>query len=110
MSASNIETVRDSVFCNLTETNDWLQMAEIGEAHYSVIFVFKDGLISKISASAKPETANAFNNVLMQLMIWAKENKSDLLTEMMPDGKFIYNAENAVKTLTLLTEWKENTK
>ena len=110
MSVSNIETVRDSVFCNLSETNDWLQIAEIGEAHYSVIFVFKDGLISKISASAKPETAKAFNNVLTPLMIWAKENKSDLLTEMMPEGKFIYNAENAMKTLTLLTEWKENTK
>ena len=110
MSVSNIETVRDSVFCNLSETNDWLQIAEIGEANYSVIFVFKDGLISKISASAKPETANAFNNVLTQLMIWAKENRSNLLTEMMPEGKFIYNAENAMKTLFLLTEWKENTK
>jgi len=110
MSVSNIETVKDSVFCNLSETNDWLQIAEIGEAHYSVIFVFKDGLISKISASAKPETAEAFNNVLTPLLIWAKENKPDLLTEMMPEGKFIYNAENATKTLNLLTEWKESTK
>jgi hypothetical protein len=110
MSVSNIETVRDSVFCNLSETNDWLQIAEIGEAHYSVIFVFKDGLISKIIASAIPETAEAFNNVLTPLMIWAKENRSDLITEMMPEGKFIYDAENAMKTLNLLTEWKENTK
>jgi len=110
MSISNIETAGDSVFCNLTEKNDWLQIAEIGEAHYSVMFIFKDGLISKISASAKPETAEAFNNVLAPLMIWARENKSDLLTEMMPEGKFIYNAENANKTLTLLTEWKESTK
>ena len=110
MSVSNIETVKDSVFCNLSETNDWLQIAEIDEAHYSVIFVFKDGLISKIIASAKPETAKAFNNVLTRLMIWAKENRSDLLAEMMPRGKFIYNAENATKTLSLLTEWKESTK
>jgi len=110
MSVSNIETFGDSVFCNLSETNDWLQTAEIGEAHYSVIFVFKDGLISKISASANPETAKAFNNVLTPLLIWAKENKSDLLTEMMPGSKFIYNAENAIKTLTLLTEWKESTR
>ncbi len=43
-------------------------------------------------------------------MIWSKENKSDLLNEMMPEGKFIYNAENATKTLALLTEWKESTK
>ena len=110
MSVSNIETVGDSVFCNLSETNDWLQIAEIGEAHYSVIFVFRDGLISKIIASAKPETAEAFKNVFTPLMIWAKENEPDLLSEMMPGGKFIYNAENAVKTLTLLTEWKESTK
>jgi hypothetical protein len=110
MFVSNIETVRDSVFCDLAETNDWLQIAEIDEAHYSVIFVFKDGCISKISASAKPETAHAFNNVLTPLMIWAKENRSDLLNEMMPEGKFIYNAENASKTLAMLTEWKESTK
>ena len=109
MSVSDIETVRDSVFCNLSETNDWLQIAEIGEAHYSVVFIFKDGLISKISASAKPETAEAFNNVLTLFLNWAKENKSDLLAEMMPEGKFIYNAENAMKTLTMLTEWKEST-
>ena len=108
MSVSNIETVGDSVFCDMSETNDWLRTAEIGEAHYSVIFTFKDGLISKIIASAKPETAKAFNSVLTPLMIWAKENNSDLLTEMMPEGKFIYNAENATKTLALLTEWKEN--
>lgn len=110
MSVSNIETFGDSVFCNLSETNDWLQTAEIGEAHYSVIFVFKDGLISKISASANPETAEAFTNVLTPLLIWAKENKFDLLSEMMPEGKFIYNAENATKTLNLLTEWKESTR
>ena len=110
MSVSNIETVGDSVFCDLSETNDWLRTAEIGEAHYSVIFIFKEGLVSKIIASAKPKTAKAFNNVLTPLMLWAKENKPDLLSEMMPGGKFIYNAENATKTLTLLTEWKENTK
>jgi hypothetical protein len=110
MSVGNIETVGDSVFCTLSETNDWLRTAEIGEAHYSVIFIFKEGLVSKIIASAKPRTAKAFNNVLTPLMIWAKENKPDLLSEMMPGGKFIYNAENATKTLALLTEWKENTK
>jgi hypothetical protein len=110
MSVGNIETAGDSVFCTLSETNDWLRTAEIGEAHYSVIFIFKEGLVSKIIASAEPRTANAFNNVLTPLMIWAKENKPDLLSEMMPEGKFIYNAENATKTLALLTEWKENTK
>jgi hypothetical protein len=110
MSVDNIETAGDSVFCAFSETNDWLRIAEIGEAHYSVIFIFKEGLVSKIIASAEPRTANAFNNVLTPLMIWAKENKPDLLSEMMPEGKFIYNAENATKTLALLTEWKENTK
>jgi len=48
--------------------------------------------------------------VLTPLMIWAKENKSDLFNEMIPGGKFIYNAENAMKTLNLLTEWKESTR
>jgi len=29
---------------------------------------------------------------------------------MMPEGKFVYNAENAKKSLVLLREWQDATK
>jgi hypothetical protein len=110
MSIGIIKTYKDTAFCNLTETNDWLKTAEIGEAYYTVKFVFHNGLIRQLQAEAKPETQQAFNQVLSHLMKWASENKATILTEMMPEGRFIYNAENARKTLALLRAWKESTK
>ena len=107
MSISNIESHGDTAFCNLTETNEWLKTAEIGEAYYGVKFIFKDGLIKHLRAETKPETQLAFSQVLSPLMKWANENKVDALEEMMPEGKFIYNAENARKTLNLLRSWKD---
>jgi len=110
MSISNIKMHEDTAFCNLTETNDWLKTAEIGEAYYTVKFVFHNGLIRQLQAEAKPETQQAFNQVLSHLMKWASENKATILTEMMPEGRFIYNAENARKSLALLRSWKDSLK
>jgi len=108
MSISNIETFGDTAFCNLTETNDWLKTAEIGEAYYKVKFIFHKRLIKHLQAEAKPETQNAFNEVLSPLMKWASENKTEVLKEMMPEGRFIYNAVNARKTLALLRSWRNS--
>jgi len=110
MSISDIKTKGDTVSCNLSITNDWLKTAEIGEVYYKAIFTFEDGLIKHISAEATPETEQAFMKVLPPFMDWAKENNADLLKEMMPEGKFIYNAENARQFLALLKSWKENLK
>ncbi len=110
MAINNIAVHGDTVFCNLTETNDWLKTAEIGEAFYRVKFIFYKGLIKELRAEAKPETQQAFSQILPPLMKWATENKAEVITEMMPEGKFIYKAENARKTLTLLRSWKESLK
>ena len=70
-------------------------------------FVVTDGLIQSIRAELTPETDQAFGEILDPLMKWASENKPELLAEMMPEQKFIYNASNAKKSLSLLREWKE---
>jgi len=108
MNISDIKTHGDTVICNLTETNDWLKTAEIGKANYKVKFIFQNGLIKHLYAEAKPEIQQLFSQVLSSLMTWASENKADVLKEMMPEGRFIYNAENAKKTLALLRSWKDS--
>ncbi len=108
MSIFDIKAKGDTVSCNLSITNDWLKLSEIGEANYTVIFIFKDGLVKRIRAEIKAETQRAFSKVLPPLMEWAKENKADLLKEMIPEGKFIYNAENAKKALALLRSWRDS--
>jgi hypothetical protein len=108
MTISNIESRGDTTFCNLTETNDWLKTAEVGKTYYTVKFIFHKGLIKHLYAKAKPETQKSFSQVLSPLMNWATENKAEVLEEMMPEGRFIYNAENAKKSLALLRSWKES--
>ena len=110
MSIIRLSTKADTVFCDLTETNDWLKTAGIGEARYTGRFVFEDGLMKLIEGKATPETDLAFNQVLNPLMEWASEERPEELAQMMPEGKFVYNAENAKKSLALLREWQEATK
>jgi hypothetical protein len=107
MSIDQYETRDDTVMCQLLERNDWLRTAGIPEARYMARFKIEDGLIRTISAEQTPETAADFKKVLGSLMRWAEQERSATLAEMMPEGKFAYNGENAVKSLSLLRQWKE---
>jgi ketosteroid isomerase-like protein len=97
----------DTVFCELIEMNDWLEAAEIEEAFYTARFIFEKNLIKHIKGTPTPETEKVFQDVLTPLMEWASKEKPERLVEMMPEGKFIYNADNASKSLALLREWRE---
>jgi len=100
----------DTIFCGLIETNDWLKTAGIVEARYTGWFVFEGGLIKLIEGKATPETDTAFSQVLNPLMEWASQERPEQLAQMMPEGKFVYNAENAKKSLALLRQWQEATR
>jgi hypothetical protein len=100
----------DTIFCGLIETNDWLKTAGIGEAHYAARFVVEGGLVKVIEGKALPETDTAFSQVLNPLLEWASKQRPEQLAQMMPEGEFVYNAENAKKSLALLREWQGVTK
>jgi hypothetical protein len=107
MTFSQYSTRGDSVICQLVEVNDWLKTAGIGQARYSVTFVVKDGLIESIRAEQTAETERVFKRVLGPLTKWVSNERPEALAEMMPQGAFVYNAENAKKNLSLLREWKQ---
>ncbi|MCK4329991.1 nuclear transport factor 2 family protein [candidate division WOR-3 bacterium] len=109
MSISECIAKGDTVICKLAETNDWFKTAGIKETYYSTKFVFSDGLIKLLRANATPETNQAFSQVLNPLTEWASKERPQQLAEMMPAGRFVYNAENAKKALALLQEWLEET-
>lgn len=96
----------DTVYCHLTETNDWLKVSEIDTAFYKAVFVFEKGLIKSINAKTEPKTAEAFKQVLTAFIAWARVERPDILQEMMPEGIFIYTAVNAGINLELLKTWK----
>jgi limonene-1,2-epoxide hydrolase len=110
MSIIRFATKNNTVSCELVETNDWLKTSGIGEARYTGKFVFEEGLIKLIEGKPAPETEQAFNQVLSPLMEWASKERPEQVAEIMPEGKFVYNAENATKSLALLHEWQEATK
>ena len=110
MSIIRFATKDNTVSCELVETNDWLKTSGIGEVRYTGKFVFEEGLIKLIQGIPAPETEQAFNQVLNHLMEWASKERPERFAQMMPEGKFVYNAENAEKSLALLREWQEATK
>jgi ketosteroid isomerase-like protein len=97
----------DTVFCQVKETNDWIETADIGEFYYHGYIVVRRGRIETIEAAFVPETDQAFRRVMKPLMEWARAERPDKLAEMMPEGRFEYNAENAEKNLSLLREYEQ---
>lgn len=105
---SQMEARGDTVFCRAKETNDWIETADIGELYYEGIIVVRRGRIEVIEASFTPETDRAFRRVMMPLMEWARAERPEELAELMPQGEFVYTAENAKSYLSLLREFKQN--
>lgn len=96
----------DTITCELTVTDDWTRTAGIQKVTYSSKIEFRDGLIKQWITVPTPESAQEINNLVRGLIEYASKEKPQLLKEMMPEGKFIYNAENARKLLALEQEWK----
>jgi ketosteroid isomerase-like protein len=107
MSCSQFDDRGDSVMCHLTETNDWLRTAGVARARYAAIFVVQGGRITSVRAEPDPATVQAYQTVSIPLLAWANQESPELVKEMMPEGQFLYNAENAKHFLSLLREWKQ---
>lgn len=99
----------DTVTCEFVVTDDWIKTAGIEEVDYFTKFVFSKGLIIQWIAEPTPETAQTLGQVFSSIVEWASKERQQQLKEMAPEGKFIYNAANAKKSLALLKEWKETT-
>lgn len=111
MSIENIKIRGDSAIFELTERNDWLKAMEIEAAHYGpTILIFKDGLIEHLKATQIPQTEEAISSAIQAIMKWASANRPEQIAEMMPEGEFVYSADNAKKVIELIQQWKETSK
>lgn len=102
------EVEGDTVTCEFIATDDWIKTAGIEKVYYSAVFVFSNGLIRLWIAKPTPETAQALGQVFSSFVEWASKERPQQLKEMTPEGRFIYNAENAKKSLALVQEWQES--
>ena len=111
LTLSDISVNGDTVFCSLTENNDWCKAAEIPAAYYpKTTFIVKNYKISQIHAEIADSSLENFEGVLDYFVHWGNENYPDKMRRMAPDGIFIYNAENGETMVSMLREWKAATK
>ena len=108
MIISDIKVSKDTVTFKLKEGNDWFRLAGIEFMYYEpCTMVFKDGLIKEIKAEVTQESMLAFRKVWPSLYQWISEERNEELSELIFEGQFIYNSENAKKWLSLLKEWRQ---
>jgi hypothetical protein len=108
MVLTNIRVGGDTVICDITETNEWLNAAGMTSAHYpQAIFVVINGKISHVKAEISDSSAANFDKVLSEFVPWVNENHPDAMAEMMPEGNFVFNAKNGETVVRLLRQWRQ---
>jgi len=111
LTPSNFTISGDTVFCSITEHNDWIAAAEIPDAYYPrVMYVVKDGKITYTFADLADSSKENFERVLDHFVFWGNDNYPEKMKKMAPTGDFVYNAENGVTVVELLREWKAEQK
>jgi len=110
LQASSFVESGDTVIVNsIVERNDWFKNMGIDSIVYNpgTKIVFEDGLIKAIKPSSLiKESRESIINRLQMFMNWAKLVHPDELKELLPEGKFEYKKENAIKWVALLKEWQ----
>ena len=108
MVLTNIKAKGDTVICDITETNEWMNAAGMTSAYYpEAIFVVINGKISHIKTEISDSSAVNFDKVLSEFVPWANENHPESMAEMMPEGNFVFNAKNGETVVRLLRQWRQ---
>ena len=100
------KTSGDTLLYTVKEKNDWFSAIGIEQINYdSVLFIIENGKINKIIAIPLPEINIKIGKAMNSIMNWAAQTKTSL-TDLIPNGKFIYSKESAKKWLSLLKRWQ----
>lgn len=109
MTLSVLEVIDDSVFCSITESNRWTDAAGISAFHYPwAKFVVSGGKISYIYAGISDSSKAQFNAVFTPFIFWVAQNHPEMMTLLIPGGKFVYTGESGRRAVALLEEWKQS--
>ncbi len=111
MTLSNIRISDDTVYCSLSEYNDWVDAAEIPAAYYPrTMFVLKDNKIARVYSEIADSSLENYERVLDHFVFWGNDKYPEKMRKMAPKGNFIYNAENGFMVVEMLREWKAEQK
>jgi hypothetical protein len=108
MTLTNVKTETDTLFCSITETNDWLEAADIPSAYYpDSYFVVDNDKISYIHADPADSTVDRISEVLSSFVPWAYQNHPEEMSQLLSHGRFVYGGANGTLVVSLLREWNK---
>lgn len=96
----------ESVFCRLEESNTWLELLGCSPLQYQAVFLLEDGKINRMLLRLEPTSRAELIGKGLQFFNWLKHQEPQLLIQLMPDGRFRFNAENGSRLLELIRSWQ----
>jgi hypothetical protein len=108
---SEVEVKGNTISAVLTEQNDFYKSIGISERKYRFTYIYNEaGLIKEaILEQALSDTAS-FDAALKPALDWARKERPQELSEIYPNGKFVYNTQMAKRWLALLRDWHKATR
>jgi len=99
-----IKSIRgDTVFCKVTENNDWFDAFGIGQVvHNPVLLVLENGKIKNISVTHSGLANQKIGAAVKSIYTWSQQTGDTTINELIKNGEFVYSKEAALKWLSLL--------
>jgi len=105
----NLQVDGNTVICEITERNLWLEAAGLPPLHYdSTLFYIIGDRIRKIVSFPSDSSIQGMMDVLNKFIPWLASTYPYETMDMMPGGEFEYSAENAERIIALLNEWRNS--
>jgi hypothetical protein len=106
---TDVKVSGKKVTCVVEERNDWLELAGIDALNYEYReFTFEKGLIKTVRTKHTDESARAMQEFGVSFGKWAAEKRQEELVALRREGPV--NKGNVDKWLSLMREWREDTK
>jgi hypothetical protein len=107
---SDVQIKGNTISAVLTEQSDFYKYIGIPERRYKFTYIYNEaGLIKEaILEQALSDTAS-FDAALKPALDWARKERPQELSEIYPDGRFVYNTQMAKRWLALLQAWRKAT-
>jgi|SoiMethySBSTD1v2_1073268.scaffolds.fasta_scaffold01796_3 hypothetical protein len=105
---SDVEEKGNAISAVLTEQNDFYKSIGISERKYRFTFIYSEaGLIKEAILEQALSDAASFEAALKPALDWARKERPQELSEIYPEGRFIYNRQMAKRWLALLQDWRK---
>ena len=107
--ASNYKISGDTVVCQIKEITDWATLLGIDTVYFDYMqVIFENGYIKSLHMKPEKLSGENYKNMVNTLMMWAQDERPELVEELKVEGEFVASKETAPKWIKLATEWQKS--